>query len=71
MPNKWVSHVQEYAKKHKVSYGTAMKDAGKSYKKGSASKTHKGDKDFTTKKGNKDHHVGGHDIKTGSAPYTT
>jgi hypothetical protein len=34
---------------------------GKGMKKGDKSKTHKGDMDFTTKKGNKDFHRGGHD----------
>ena len=32
--NNWVKHTQAYAKKHKVSYKTAMRDAGKSYHKG-------------------------------------
>ena len=32
-------------------------------KKGSKSKTHPGDMNFTTKRGDKDHHIGGHDVK--------
>lgn len=38
-------------------------------KKGDKSKTHKGDKDFTTKKGDKDFHEGGHDEKKKKKPY--
>lgn len=39
------------------------------YHKGSMSKTHKGDMDFTTKKGDKDFHRGGQDIVEKNAPY--
>lgn len=38
-------------------------------KKGSKSKTHKGDLDYTTKRGDKDFHRGGHDVKTKRKPY--
>ena len=39
--------------------------------KGSMSKTHRGDKDYTTKRGNLDFHQMGHDVKLGSRhPYT-
>ena len=38
-------------------------------KKGAKSKTHKGDKDYTTKKGNKDFHQKGKDIKKTKRPY--
>jgi hypothetical protein len=34
---------------------------GADFHKGSASKTHRGDQDFTTKKGDKDYHQAGHD----------
>ena len=32
-PSKWVAHVKEYAKKHKVPYNEALKMASASYKK--------------------------------------
>ena len=38
--------------------------------KGSKSKTHKGDHDFTTKKGSKDFHEDGKDVKKKRKPYT-
>lgn len=41
----------------------------KNFHKGSMSKTHKGDMDFTTKKGDKDFHRDGHDIMEKNAPY--
>tara|TARA_R100000655_G_scaffold99149_2_gene142864 strand:+ start:1752 stop:2297 length:546 start_codon:yes stop_codon:yes gene_type:complete len=37
--------------------------------KGAESKTHKGDKDYTTKKGDKDFHEKGHDVKKARKPY--
>ncbi len=52
-------------KKDKKDENKAMK--GK--KKGIKSKTHKGDKDFTTKKGDKDFHEGGKDVKKKRKPY--
>ena len=39
-------------------------------KKGDKSKTHKGDKDYTTKRGDKDYHRGGHDVKGKKNPFT-
>lgn len=51
MANDWINHVKKYAKDHNIKYGEAMSKAKASYKKGSPSKTHKGEKDFTTKKG--------------------
>jgi len=51
MVSAWITHVKDYAKKHDVSYKDAMSKAKASYKKGSPSKTKKGDKDFTAKKG--------------------
>ena len=41
----------------------------KGRKKGRKSKTHKGDKDFTTKKGDKDYHEGGKNVKKSKKPY--
>tara|TARA_Y100000389_G_C17022917_1_gene299691 strand:+ start:133 stop:360 length:228 start_codon:yes stop_codon:yes gene_type:complete len=41
-----------------------------SYKKGSKSKTYKGDLDFTTKKGDHDYHRKGHDLKLRKRPFT-
>jgi len=38
-------------------------------KKGDASKTHKNDKDYTTKKGNKDFHEKDKDVKKKSKPF--
>ncbi len=40
-----------------------------SSKKGSKSKTRPGDLDYTTKKGDKDFHQGGKDIKKKKRPY--
>ena len=37
--------------------------------KGSRSITRPGDRDYTTKRGDKDHHVGGHDVKEKVAPF--
>ena len=39
-------------------------------KKGDKSKTHKGDKDYTTKKGDKDHHIAGHNVKGSRRPFS-
>jgi hypothetical protein len=38
-------------------------------KKGAKSKTHPGDKDFTSKKGDRVHHIAKHDVKEKVAPY--
>ena len=46
------------------------KNSFKVGKKGSKSKTHKGDKNFTTKKGDMDYHEGGHDQKKAKKPYS-
>ncbi len=45
-----------------------MKSAGKE-SKGDKSKTRKGDLDYTTKKGDKDFHRGGKDVKLSRRPY--
>jgi hypothetical protein len=42
----------------------------RSYHKGSKSKTHKGDLDFTTKKGNKVYHQKGHYVRKTHRPYS-
>ena len=52
-------------KKDKMKESKAMK--GKT--KGKKSKSHKGDKDFTTKKGDKVYHEGGKDVKKKKKPY--
>jgi hypothetical protein len=41
----------------------------RSEKKGAASKTRPGDKDYTTKRGDKDFHQKGHDVKRKRAPF--
>ena len=46
-----------------------LKRKGKAVK-GAKSKTHKGDLDYTTKKGDKDYHEGGHDVKKSKKPYS-
>lgn len=50
-----VEHVKKSAKKH--------------YKKGSPSKTHKGEEDFTTKKSSKVFHRKGHYVRGSRKPY--
>tara|TARA_R110002153_G_scaffold63639_1_gene170668 strand:+ start:962 stop:1135 length:174 start_codon:yes stop_codon:yes gene_type:complete len=45
------------------------KRVAKRAKKGTPSKTRKGDLDFTTKKGDKDFHRGGKDIKLKRRPF--
>ena len=77
----WKEHVANYRKTHKVSYKDALKSASatwtkrnneaKGSAKGSASKTHKGDKNFTTKKGDKDFHREGKDVKEKKKPFAT
>jgi len=42
----------------------------KSSKKGAASKTRPGDKDYTTKRGDKVFHEGGKDVKKSTKPFT-
>lgn len=46
-----------------------LKAKKKGDKKGDMSKTHKGDKDYTTKKGDKDFHEKGKDVKKKRAPF--
>jgi len=51
-----------YGSEYAIAGGSLV---GGSFKKGSMSKTHKGDLDFTTKMGDKDFHRGGHDELSG------
>ena len=51
MASSWIEHVKKYAKDNNLKYNEALKKAGATFKKGSPSKTMKGEKDFTTKKG--------------------
>ena len=57
--------------KQRVSLGrTLMGDSKpRAGTKGAASKTRPGDKDFSTKKGDRDFHEGGRDVKKGRRPY--
>jgi hypothetical protein len=82
----WREHVASYRATHGGSYKEAMKGASSSWKarkakkdeskgmkgktKGATSKTHKGGKDFTTKKGDKDYHRGGKDAEMKKKPFT-
>jgi len=47
------------------------KKKAKAGHKGAKSKTHKGDMDYTTKRGDGDFHRGGHNIKERIDPYQT
>lgn len=85
MANAWLEHVKKFWAKNKgkMAYSKALQEAKKTYKptggkktavkskstKGSKSKTNKGDEDYTTKKGNKDFHEDGKDVKKKSKPY--
>lgn len=53
-------------KRHKHSKSCKVRK----YRKGSLSKTHKGDMDFTTKKGNKVYHRKGHYVKKLTMPFS-
>ena len=55
MANSWITHVKAYAKKNNISYSVALKKAGASYKKGSATttKVSKATKVKSTAKGKK------------------
>ncbi len=56
-----------------------MKEASRRYRemkegksvKGAMSKTHKGEKDYTTKKSDKDFHEGGKDLRKGRRPFSS
>ena len=50
-----------YGSEYQIKRGGGSLVGGSSFHKGSASKTHRGDLDFTTKRGDKDFHRGGHD----------
>jgi hypothetical protein len=72
MPNAWISYVKEFAEKKGMKYNEALKhpELKAGYKKGSSSKTHEGEEDFTTKKGDVDFHEEGKDVKKTRKPYT-
>tara|TARA_R110000824_G_scaffold93091_1_gene225387 strand:- start:230 stop:592 length:363 start_codon:yes stop_codon:yes gene_type:complete len=55
--------------KQRVSLAITLKGM-RGEKKGSVSKTHKGEQDYTTKKGDKDFHSKSHDIKKKRKPYS-
>ena len=52
-----------------ISGNAKKKTTKRGEKKGDKSKTRKGDKDYTTKRGDKDFHEGGKDVKKGRRPY--
>jgi len=55
--------------KQRVSLAMTLKGM-RGEKKGSVSKTHKGEQDYSTKKGSRDFHQKSHDIKKKRKPYT-
>ena len=68
MNNPWVAHVMKFSKKHKVPFSVALILASPSFK-GAPSKTHPGQLDYTTKKGDKVFHQGGHYVQKSRAPF--
>ena len=58
--------VTELMKKRAV-FGLNISGSGE--KKGDKSKTRKGDKDYTKKRGDKDYHEGGKDVRKRNKPY--
>jgi hypothetical protein len=81
--NPWITFVKAFASKHSLKYSDAIKDprckaeyqkskSGKGMSddesEGDMSKTHRGEKDYTTKKGDKDYHIQ-HHLVAGN-PYT-
>lgn len=67
--NAWIAHVKKVASQTGLTYSDALKEASKTYRKGSASTTHPGRLDFTTKKGSKVFHEKGHYVRKGRKPY--
>ncbi len=78
--NSWVSFLKEYSQQNNIPYHQALKDpaARAAYNKskgvqaghkGAVSKTRKGRLDYTTKKGDKDFHRRGRDIKLSRDPF--
>ena len=71
----WIEDVKKVQRRDGISYKEALKKASaerkknRGSKKGDKSKTHKGDMDYTTKKGDKDFHEGGKDVKKKKRPY--
>jgi len=81
--NPWIAFVKAFAAKHSLKYSDAIKDprckaeyqkskSGKGMSddesEGDMSKTHQGEKDYTTKKGDKDYHIQHHLVA--GTPYT-
>jgi hypothetical protein len=65
MPNAWIEFVKSFASKNGINYRDALKHPNikaeyQSHKAGSPSVTHPGEKDYTTKKGDKDFHQDHH-----------
>lgn len=72
MTNQWIEHVKKVAAEKGISYREALKVASSSYsKKGAPSKTHPGEMDYTTKKGDVVFHEKGKYVKKARKPYTT
>ena len=81
--NPWIAFVKAFAAKHSLKYSDAIKDprckaeyqkskSGKGMSgdesEGDMSKTHRGEEDYTTKKGDKDYHIQHHLVA--GTPYT-
>lgn len=70
MANQWIEHVKKVAAEKGISYREALKVASASYsKKGAPSKTHPGEMDYTTKKGDVVFHEKGKYVKKARKPY--
>lgn len=78
--NSWVTFLKQWSAEHNMPYGQALKSAEakaaynkakgiKTGHKGAPSKTHKGDMDFTTKRGDKDFHRKGKDVRKARRPF--
>lgn len=71
--NPWILHVKAVAAKKGISYREALKVASASYKgkatKGAPSKTHRGEMDYTTKKGDVVFHEQGKFVKKPRKPF--
>ena len=73
MPNAWIEKVKSVQKRDGCSYKQAMTTASREKrggKKGDKSKTHPGDLDYSTKKGDYMYHEDDHNVKKKSKPYT-
>ena len=67
MANMWIDHVKKVAADKGISYREALKVAGETYHR--KSKTHPGELDYTTKKGDVVFHEKGKDVKKSRKPY--